>query len=258
MTQTQPVETFRLLDMPIARVTMADAIEQVNAWVEEGSPGRLVTFANVHMVVESRQDPTVCEAVRNADMNCPDGSPLFWMGRHLHGELVEQVSGPDFMPLYCDQSRSRGYRHFLYGAAPGVADKAARKLEELYPGIEIAGVYTPPYRTLSAEEDDAICRQINESGADLVWVCLGCPKQEKWIYAHRHRLHAKVLLGVGQAIDILGGSRARAPKFIRRAGLEWCYRLLREPRRLWRRYLTTNFLFLLWTARETLFGDAGR
>jgi N-acetylglucosaminyldiphosphoundecaprenol N-acetyl-beta-D-mannosaminyltransferase len=168
---------------------------------------------------------------------------------------VAQVSGPDFMPLYCEQSRERGYRHFLYGAAPGVAEKAARKLQELYPGIQIAGVYTPPYRPLSAEEDDAVCRRINESGADLVWVCLGCPKQEKWIYAHRARLNAKVLLAVGQAIDILGGARARAPRFIRQAGLEWFYRLLREPRRLWKRYLTTNFLFLMWAARESLFGD---
>jgi N-acetylglucosaminyldiphosphoundecaprenol N-acetyl-beta-D-mannosaminyltransferase len=257
MTQTMPVDSFRLLGMPIARVTMTEAIEQVNGWVEEGTPGRIVTFANVHMVVESRQDPAVHEAVSGADMNCPDGSPLYWMARHLYGDKVTQVSGPDFMPLFCAQSRDRGFRHFLYGAGPGVAEKAARRLETLYPGITIAGVYTPPYRALSAEEDEAICRRIDESGADLVWVCLGCPKQEKWMYAHRDRLNAKVLLGVGQAIDILGGARERAPRWIRRAGLEWMYRLVREPRRLWKRYLTTNLLFVFWTMRESIFGESG-
>jgi N-acetylglucosaminyldiphosphoundecaprenol N-acetyl-beta-D-mannosaminyltransferase len=250
MSSHLPLETFRLLDVPVAKITMPVAVEQVNSWVDEGSSGHVVTFTNVHMIVEARQDRKFGDLLSTASMNCPDGTPLFWIGRHRHGHPVEQVAGPDFMLLFCEQGVARGYRHYLYGGAPGVVETAARTLLNMYPGIQIADMSTPPFRPLSAEEDDRICERINKSGADLVWVCLGCPKQEKWMFEHRHRLNAKVLLGVGQAIDILAGARQRAPTIIRHAGMEWLYRLCREPGRLWKRYLSTNFLFIFWTMQE--------
>jgi N-acetylglucosaminyldiphosphoundecaprenol N-acetyl-beta-D-mannosaminyltransferase len=244
--------TFPLLDIPIGAITMEDAIEQVNFWVTEGRSGHIVTFANVHMLVESKRDPAVHEILRNTDLNCPDGAPLAWIGRKHYDGRVTQVAGPDFMPLFCSQALGRGYRHYLYGGAPGIVEMASRNLAARYPGIQIVGMYTPPFRQLLEEEDNNVCKEINASGADLVWVCLGCPKQEKWMYAHRDLLNAKVLLGVGQAIDIIAGKRDRAPSLFRRAGLEWFYRLWCEPSRLWRRYLITNILFVIWTAKDAL------
>ena len=232
---------------------MEQAIARINLWIEEDLPGRIVTFTNVHMVVEARQDPEVKEILTHAAMNCPDGTPLYWFGRHEFGKEVEQVSGPDLMPLFCAQSVSRGCKHYLYGGAPDVVELAARQLTQSCPGIQIVGMHTPPFRPLSPEEDEQLCREINDSGADVVWVCLGCPKQEKWMYSHRDRLNAKVLLGVGQAIDILAGTRDRAPEHLRRFGLEWLYRFSQEPGRLWKRYLSTNFLFLLWIAQDAMF-----
>ena len=250
MSTNLPLETFQLLDVPVAKTTMSQAVERVNSWVDEGSIGHIVTFTNVHMVVEARQDPQFGALLAAASMNCPDGTPLFWIGRRRYGDQVEQVAGPDFMSIFCKQSVTRGDRHYLYGGAPGVIEAAVRKLLDLYPGIQIVGMHTPPFRPLTPEEDDAVCESINASGAHLVWVCLGCPKQEKWMFEHRHRLNTNVLLGVGQAIDILAGTRERAPAVIRHAGLEWLYRLLREPGRLWNRYLTTNFLFIVWVVQD--------
>ncbi len=246
------IETFAVLGIPLARITFAEAIQQVNAWVDTGPPGRLVTFANVHMVVEAQTDNRLKQLLLHADLNCPDGKPLSWIGKSSYGDRVSQVPGPDFMAQFCEQSARLGQRHYIYGGAPGIAEQAAKNLTTMYPGLRIVGTYSPPFHPLGSSEQAHVFRQINESGAQLVWVCLGCPKQEKWMFEYRNQLSAKVLLGVGQAIDILAGTKDRAPEFLRRAGLEWAYRLVREPRRLWKRYLVTNFLFLFWTGLDAM------
>jgi len=243
------VQTFQVLDTPIGLLTMSDAIQTVAQWLKEDGRCRLVTFANVHMVVEARLKPEFGNILRQTDLNCPDGSPLSWIGTALHGNKVSQVAGPDFMSLFCEQTASQGYRHFLYGGREGIAEKTASELLRRYPGIQIAGQYSPPFRQLTRQEDEDVCRQINESGADIVWVCLGCPKQERWILEHRDLLKAKVVLAVGQAFDILSGIRQRAPRLFRRLGMEWAYRLIQEPSRLWKRYLVTNALFIAWMPR---------
>jgi N-acetylglucosaminyldiphosphoundecaprenol N-acetyl-beta-D-mannosaminyltransferase len=161
------------------------------------------------------------------------------------------------MPLFCEQTANQGYRHFLYGGGEGIAQKTARELVRRYPSIQIAGEYSPPFRQLSRQEDEQVCRQINDSGADIVWVCLGCPKQEKWILEHRDLLNAKVILAVGQAFDILAGVRPRAPERFRRFGMEWAYRLIQEPGRLWKRYLFTNTLFMTWMFQSLLRSEIG-
>jgi N-acetylglucosaminyldiphosphoundecaprenol N-acetyl-beta-D-mannosaminyltransferase len=254
------VRTFQVLDIPIGLLTMPEAVQKVGQWLrDEGSRRcRLVTFTNVHMVVEARLKPEFRDILCQTDLNCPDGSPLSWIGTALHGAQVSQVAGPDFMPLFCEQTASQGYRHFLYGGGEGVARKTARELVRRYPDIQIAGEYSPPFRQLSRQEDEQICRQINESGADIVWVCLGCPKQEKWILEHRDLLNAKVILAVGQAFDILAGVKPRAPKLLRRFGMEWAYRLIQEPGRLWKRYLFTNTLFMTWMFQSLLRSEIGR
>ena len=240
------MQTFQVLDTPIGLLTMPMAIGAVAQWLEEEGRCKLVTFANVHMVVEARLQPEFGNILRQMDLNCPDGRPLSWIGGVLHGEKVSQVAGPDFMPLFCQETAGQGHRHFLYGGGDGIAEKAARELMRRYPGIQIAGHYSPPFRQLTREEDEQVCARINQSGADIVWVGLGCPKQEQWILDHREMLNVKVVLAVGQAFDLLAGVRTRAPKVFRRLGMEWAYRLLQEPGRLWKRYLITNALFITW------------
>lgn len=251
------MQTFQVLDTPIGLVTMPQAIHTVQQWLKEKGPCRLITFANVHMVVEARLNPEFGDILRQTDLNCPDGSPLSWIGGALHGARVSQVTGPDFMPLFCEQAVANGYRHFLYGGGDGIAEKTAHELMRRYPGIQIAGQYSPPFRPLTREENEDVCRQINESGADIVWVCLGCPKQEQWIVEHRDLLRAKVVLAVGQAFDIIAGVRPRAPKLFRKLGMEWAYRLSQEPGRLWRRYLYTNTLFIAWMLQRLLRSEIG-
>jgi N-acetylglucosaminyldiphosphoundecaprenol N-acetyl-beta-D-mannosaminyltransferase len=238
------MNTFPVLGVPIAVATMDEVIGLVNHWVSHPTRSRLVTFTNVHMVVEASLQAPFKQVLREMDLNCPDGFPVFWLTRRQAGERVQKVSGPDFMEAFCQQSVAREHRHFLYGGAPGVAEETATALEQRCEGIQIAGIYSPPFRPLSEEESEDIARTIEASGAHIVWVCLGCPKQEKWISDMRDRLPGKVILAVGQAFDLLAGRTQRSPGFLSRHGGEWAYRLIKEPRRLWKRYLVTNLLFL--------------
>jgi N-acetylglucosaminyldiphosphoundecaprenol N-acetyl-beta-D-mannosaminyltransferase len=234
----------------LAKITIEDAIDLVDEWVDNGTGVHTVSFAASHLLVEAHRDPALSGMLRGMDMVCPDGRPLSWIGRFRFGGHIAQVAGPDFMPQFIEQSVARGYRHFIYGGAAGVAEKAAQNLDRRYPGVQIVGSYTPPFRPLTAPETDELCELINRSGAQLVWVCLGCPKQEKWIVEVHDRLDAKVLLAVGYALELVAGVSVRAPQCMRVSGLEWLYRLVHEPRRLWKRYLTSNFWFLVWIAQE--------
>ena len=250
-------ETCPILDVPIAVVTMQSALERVNHWIRSADRPHLVTFVNVHMAVEARLRPVFLEKLQQMDMNCPDGAPIFWLARRSHGVCAEKISGPEFMPQFCEQSVALGHRHFLYGGTEGVAEEACNALKFRYPGIKIAGHQCPPFRPLDAEEKAEMVEAINASGADVVWVCLGCPKQEQWMFEMRDQLQAKVILAVGQAFDILAGRTQRAPAFLRNYGAEWAYRLAKEPRRLWKRYLVTNLLFVLFVLRARLDGEHG-
>jgi N-acetylglucosaminyldiphosphoundecaprenol N-acetyl-beta-D-mannosaminyltransferase len=248
---------FQLLGVPVAATNMASAIRTVCSWIERGDRGRMVTFSTVHMLVEGIKNPGYFKVLQKSDMNCPDGMPLVWYGRRKTGTRVEQVCGPDFLPAFCRATAEMGLRHFLYGGAEGVAEKAAIMLQRKSPGAQIAGVYSPPFRPLTAEEKEEIVRTINASRPDVLWVCLGCPKQEIWIDEFKDRLDVPVLLAVGLAVDILAGTKGRAPFVMRTLGLEWLYRLCQEPRRLWRRYLVYNSIFLYRLLTEWL-QPAGR
>ena len=237
------MDTFSVLGVPIAVATMDEVVCLVNRWIVHPTRSRLVTFTNVHMLVEASLHEPFRRVLNEVDLNCPDGFPVFWLTRQQCGDRVQKVSGPDFMETFCKQSVQLGHRHFLYGGAPGVAQDTASTLKRRYAGIQIAGVYSPPFRPMSEAENEDVVRMIRESEAHIVWVCLGCPKQEKWIADMRERLPGKVLLAVGQAFDLLAGRTQRSPAFLSRHGGEWAYRLIKEPRRLWKRYLVTNVLF---------------
>ncbi len=244
--------SFPVLGVPVGVCTMSEAIEKVNFWIENTDRPRLVTFTNIHMITEAQLRPGFLEVLQAMDVNCPDGAPIFWMAKQKFGRKVTKISGPDFMPLFCEQSVSLGHRHFLYGGAPGVAEKSAEALRERCPGINIVGCYTPPFRKLNSLEVAETATIINRTNPDAVWVCLGCPKQELWMNDMRHLLNAKVMLAVGQAFDILADRTSRAPHLLVTMGLEWAYRLFQEPRRLWKRYLVTNLLFAALVLRQKL------
>lgn len=250
-------ETSSILNVPISVLTMQSALERVNQWVRSADRPHLVTFVNAHMAVEARLRPAFLKKLQRMDLNCPDGAPIFWLARRSHGARAEKISGPEFMPRFCEQSVALGHRHFLYGGTEGVAADACKALRFRYPGIKIAGHYCPPFRPLDASEKAEVVKAINASGADVVWVCLGCPKQEQWMYEMRDELQAKVMLAVGQAFDIIAGRTQRAPAVFRDCGAEWIYRLAMEPRRLWKRYLVTNLLFILFILRAHLEGERG-
>jgi len=206
----------------------------------------------VHTVMECQRDPALKRIHNRSGMTTPDGMPLVWLSR-LHGHRhVSRVYGPDLLIAVCQESIRAGYRHFFYGGAEGVPEALAAALLRRFPGLVVAGTYSPPFRPLTPEEDEQIVAMINRARPDIVWVGLGAPKQEYWMAEHVGRLEAPVMVGVGAAFDFHSGRKKQAPRWMQRSGLEWLFRLLTEPRRLWRRYLINNPLFLWLVALQLL------
>jgi N-acetylglucosaminyldiphosphoundecaprenol N-acetyl-beta-D-mannosaminyltransferase len=195
--------------------------------------------------MESHRNQDLRRIHNAAGLVTPDGMPLVWLAhRHGYGH-VERVYGPDLMLALCESSASAGYRHFLYGGAKGVPERLAENLLRRFSKLKIVGTYSPPFGPLSDEEDEELVQAINESNPDIVWVGLSTPKQERWMATHVDRLTAPVLIGVGAAFDFHSGEKRQAPRLMQRSGLEWLFRLLCEPQRLWRRYLVNNSQFTM-------------
>lgn len=238
-----------VLGTGISAINLAEAVETIAGWVEHGER-RYVCVANVHSVMESYRDPALREVMNGSGLTTPDGMPLVWLLKRAGHRSATRVYGPDLMLDVCGASVAAKHRHFFLGGAPGVAETMADRLGARFPGLEVAGMLSPPYRRLTVEEDEALVRTVNEANADIVWVGLGAPKQELWMAEHRDRLDAAVLVGVGAAFDFHAGAVRQAPAYLQRAGLEWAYRLLKEPRRLWYRYLVYNPWFVLLVVRR--------
>ncbi len=243
--------TASVLGAPIDSLTWADALGRLSAWAANHE-SRYVCICNVHSVVTASQDIEFGRVVSNADMATPDGAPVAWMLRRLGHANQQRINGPDLMWRYCEQAQYRDESVFFYGSTEETLTALKVKLLAAFPKLKIAGAISPPFRALTAAEDAAIVEQINASGAGVVWVSLGCPKQELWMAAHRGRINA-VMVGVGAAFDYHAGTIKRAPLWMQNAGLEWLHRLLSEPRRLWKRYLVTNTLFIMKAAKQLLF-----
>jgi N-acetylglucosaminyldiphosphoundecaprenol N-acetyl-beta-D-mannosaminyltransferase len=218
---------------------MAAAVEAVIRWAaEDGHSCRYVCVSGMHGVVEAQSDDSFRAILNSADLNIPDGMPLTWLGWFAGFEKMGRVFGPDFMLRVCEASVESGSRHFFYGGNEGVADELAERLRKEYPGIKVAGTYCPPFRSLSDEEKAGIIGKINGSAAQIVWVGLSTPKQERWMSGLAPHLAAQVVLGVGAAFDFNTQKIRRAPIWMQRSGLEWLSRLIQEPRRLAKRYCT--------------------
>lgn len=237
-----------VLEAFIDAVTWEEAIGRITTW-GAARESRYVCICNVHSVVTTTRDVEFKIAVNNADMSTPDGAPIAWALRRLGHPNQERINGPDLMIRYLTEAERRGQTVFFYGSTDATLAKLCAMLSHLFPRLHIGGTLSPPFRPLSLEEDEQIVDQINQSGASVVFVGLGCPKQEKWMADHRGRVHA-VMIGVGAAFDYHAGVVKRAPIWWQRNGLEWLYRLGSEPRRLFKRYLVTNTLFVLGLLRQ--------
>jgi N-acetylglucosaminyldiphosphoundecaprenol N-acetyl-beta-D-mannosaminyltransferase len=237
------IPRVNVLGVQVSAIDIPMALDAISGWIA-GRERCYVCVTGVHGVMESQRDPELLRIHNAAGLVTPDGMPLVWLGR-LHGfGHVRRVYGPDLMLAVCEHSVLRGARHYLYGGAEGVPEKLAENLVRRFPGLQIVGTWSPPFRALSLDEDLKIVETINATRPDIVWVGLSTPKQERWMAAHRGQLEAPVLIGVGAAFDFHAGLKRQAPRWMQRSGLEWLFRLLTEPRRLWRRYLVNNPLFV--------------
>jgi N-acetylglucosaminyldiphosphoundecaprenol N-acetyl-beta-D-mannosaminyltransferase len=238
------IERTNVLGVGVCAINIPMAIEVIDQWVDTQTPN-YVCVTGVHGVMECQSDPALRMIHNRAGLVTPDGMPLVWLNKLMGQRQVDRVYGPDLMYAYCQHAATRNYRHFLYGSSEEVLGQLVCNLRERIPDINLVGSYSPPFRAMSIEEDQAIVEQINAAEPDIVWVGLSTPKQEHWMAAHRERLTAPVLIGVGAAFDFHAGTKTQAPYWMQRSGLEWFFRLLSEPRRLWRRYLINNPRFVL-------------
>lgn len=234
---------FRTCGVRIDPLSMDEAVTAIITAATEGRP-LAVHLVNAYTLALARQDAEVAALLARGDLNLPDGTPLVWVGRRAGIDGFDRrVYGPDLALAVCDRGREDGLRHYLYGSSPDVVDALATSLRARYPGVEIVGVESPPFRPLEAGEEDALVRRVASSGATVMWVGLGTPKQDQFVDRFRDRLGIP-LVAVGAAFDFIAGTKRQAPAWMQDRGLEWLYRLAREPRRLWRRYLVGNAVFL--------------
>lgn len=223
-----------MLGVPVSAVTLDGAVDRMADAIRAGRREH-VCVCSVNMVVLARKDPALARALQTASLVVPDGWPITQVGRWRGRDRVGRVRGADLVRAFVTRAARDGFSIFLVGGAPGVADRMADALRRLAPGVRVVGAVSPPFRDLTEPEEEALAKTINASGADVVFIGLGCPKQERWMLRFRQHLNAPVLVGVGAAFDFLAGTLSEAPRALRAAGLEWLWRFGQEPRRLWRR-----------------------
>jgi N-acetylglucosaminyldiphosphoundecaprenol N-acetyl-beta-D-mannosaminyltransferase len=243
-------KTICLLGINVSRVDLILAVRQICAWVSQ-KERTYVCVAPVSTLVDARRNPKYLEVVNGAGMVTPDGMPVVWLARAHGCKDIDRTYGPDLMSALCDHGQNLGLRHFFYGGTDDVLKQLEQKLLLNYPQMKIAGMYAPPFKREVWQESVEIIDRINHSGADIIWVGIGSPKQDFWMRLHRPRLIAPVIVGSGAAFDFLSGAKSQAPLWMQRSGLEWFFRLCSEPRRLWKRYLIGNSLFLMYVIKDS-------
>lgn len=231
-----------ILGVNIAITNMKEVVDFITSNIKELS-GKYICVSNVHTTVMSYENPEYKNIQNSASIRIPDGKPLSIVQKRRGHKEAERVTGPDLMQTLFEESSENHLRHYFYGSTEETLKLLEKKLKEKYPDIEIAGMYSPPFRVLTDEEDKEIIKNINDTKADVVWVGLGAPKQEKWMYEHMDKING-LMIGVGAGFDFLAGNIKRAPKWMQKCSLEWLYRLLQDPKRLFTRYMKTNFKFI--------------
>lgn len=233
-----------VLGVKVSAVHLESAVELADHWIKSRTGHGYICATGVHGVMEAQADSEVRKILNQAFINVPDGMPMSWIG-HLQGfGNMDRVFGPDLMLALCRLSVERGYRNFLYGGKPGVAELLGEMLQKKFPGLQVVGTYTPPFRSLTAEEESELLGQVRRSRPHIIWVGLSTPKQERFMAQYVDRLQVPLLVGVGAAFDFHTGRIRDCSAWVKRAGLQWLHRLLQDPRRLSRRYLRNNPAFL--------------
>lgn len=232
----------RCISLDISLLTFRQGLEEVLAAAQAGESA-YACFANAHMTLEAQDSAPFAAQVNAARWVFADGKPVAWLASRRSGQVQERIAGMDFMPALLQAGAPLGLRVALYGSTPEVLARIAQKVETDYPGIQLVASISPPFRPLTPQEVEADRQALRASGAQVVMVALGCPKQERWMAENTAHIPA-VLLGLGGAFPVFAGTQARAPQWMQAAGLEWLHRLVKEPRRLWKRYLVGNARFL--------------
>ena len=244
----EELQHCEILKTNINVTNMSDTIKYIGGHLDD-LRGKYICVSNVHTTVMSYENEEYRKIQNGAAMALPDGAPLSSYSRRKGYKQAQRVTGPDLMLELFAISKEKGYRHYFYGATEETLQSMKEVLERDYPGIQIAGMYAPPFRALTPQEDAQIVAKINESRPDFIWIGLGAPKQEEWMYQHMGQLQG-VLIGVGAGFDYLAGYIKRAPRWMQRMSFEWLYRLLQDPKRLWRRYFTSNVKFICLTRMD--------
>jgi N-acetylglucosaminyldiphosphoundecaprenol N-acetyl-beta-D-mannosaminyltransferase len=245
-------QRFSILGVTFDALQIPDVIVQMGQWIARREGYRYIAVAGMHGIIEARHRAEFRQAIADADLVVADGMPVIWLGRLRGHSLSRRVYGPELMLWFCKETALAGCRHYLLGGAPGVPEQLAASLDKSCPGITIVGMRSPPFRPVTAEEDAAIVENINRAAPDVLWVGLGTPKQEMWMHQHRGKLRVPVMIGVGAAFDFLSSKKRQAPIWMRERGLEWLFRLVQEPQRLWKRYLVGGAEFIFLVALELL------
>jgi len=248
--QARKDAVFKVLGVRINAVQIPDVVAQMCGWISDGKECHFIAVTGMHGVSEAQHDSAFKQILNSADLVVPDGMPLVWLGRHHGYDLKRRVYGPELMLTFCRATGSK-YRHFFWGGMNGVAECLAQGLAQQF-GINVVGTYSPPFRPFSTEEDHEALAVIHEAKPDILWIGLSTPKQEHWMYLHRPKLRVPAIVGVGAAFDLNSGRTVQAPTWMREHGLECVFRLLQEPRRLWRRYLLHGSKFVWNVSLELL------
>jgi N-acetylglucosaminyldiphosphoundecaprenol N-acetyl-beta-D-mannosaminyltransferase len=244
-----PPRRVNILGVGLSEIDYATALTQITAAIAERRRG-YVTVTGVHGVMECQADPALLTIHNKSLLSTPDGMPMSWMGWMAGSRVMDRVYGPDLMLQTLEAGVAHGWRHFLYGGRDGVAEVLRDSLVARFPGLQIVGTFTPPFRPLTPDEDVALAAQVTEARPDCLWVGLSTPKQERFMAAYLPRLETTLMFGVGAAFDFHAGLVSQAPAPLQRLGLEWLYRLCMEPKRLWRRYTSIVPRFLLLAAAQ--------
>lgn len=242
------VPATRVLGVPISTINMGVAVSTILDWVKHRD-AHYICVRDVHGVMRAQKDSALMAIHDDAGLVTPDGMPLVWTLKARGYNDAGRVCGADLVVALCEVSVPNGIRHYLYGGKPGVAERMADKLTQMFPGLQVVGLSTPPFRAMTDQEDGAAVAQISATQPDVVWVGLSTPKQEYWMRDHVGRIPGATLVGVGAAFDFYAGDVKRAPRWMHNNGLEWLHRLISEPRRLWRRYLVLAPKFVVLMAR---------
>lgn len=239
------IPTCNILGVNIAAINMEWLLRYLDKNIDD-IKGDYICVSNVHTTVTSYEDVSYCAVQNGGLMAIPDGGPLSTIGKKRGYENMARITGPDLMGKIFEISSEKGYSHYFYGSKNETLELLTQKLKHQYPGIQIIGMYSPPFRPLTEEEDKEVIERINKTKPDFVWVGLGAPKQEKWMAAHQGKIEG-LMLGVGAGFDYYAGNIKRTPIWMQKSNLEWLYRLIQDPKRLFKRYWSTNIKFI-WNA----------